>query len=506
LVIWDGLEPHRCGVGFYSASARADRVEFLSGYARDSIQSILRGPRSKQRELLNFCPAAFRQLRDHVRRALCRMRRPTLVRAFWQQTKCDMLYNVNEQEHAACPDILAPRMKYDLCVIGGAGHVGFPLSVGFAGKGKRVVIYDINKSAIETIARAEMPFMEPGCETLLGSTINKTLFTSCDIATIGEAKFIIVIIGTPVDEHLNPVWDQLNTFFDSIMPYLRGDQIVILRSTVYPGTTSRLRRDLRRKIPGIEVCFACERILEGKAMEELYSLPQIIAGEDDDAIAQVAALFRELTSEIIVTGCIEAELAKLFTNSWRYIQFATANQFYMIAEQYGADFYEIFRAMVFNYPRAKSFPRPGFAAGPCLFKDTMQLNAFSNNQFSLGHCAMLVNEGLPNFLLPMLKGKCNLSEMRVGILGMAFKAESDDRRESLSYKLRKILLFESKEVICSDEYIKDQRFVSAEELVTESDVIIIGAPHAAYKRLDYKGKIVVDVWDLTSQAESKGKA
>jgi UDP-N-acetyl-D-mannosaminuronic acid dehydrogenase len=278
---------------------------------------------------------------------------------------------------------------------------------------------------------------------------------------------------------------------------------VILRSTVYPGTTSRLRRTLKRIVPGIEVCFACERILEGRALEELYTLPQIIAGEDEVAVAEVGALFRQLTSEIIVTGCVEAELAKLFTNSWRYIEFATANQFYMIAEQYGANFYEIYEAMTFNYPRAKSFPRPGFAAGPCLFKDTMQLSAFSNNQFFLGHSAMLVNEGLPNFLLQMVKAKCDLTEKIVGILGMAFKSESDDRRESLSYKLKKLFQLEAKEVLCSDEYIEDNSFVCASKLIDNSDIIIIGAPHRAYKGLNFKGKSVIDVWNLTGQGNKK---
>jgi UDP-N-acetyl-D-mannosaminuronic acid dehydrogenase len=309
-------------------------------------------------------------------------------------------------------------------------------------------------------------------------------------------------VGTPVDEHLNPMHEQLWRFFDEIGQHLRGDQIVILRSTVYPGTTSSIRRRLKKKLPGIEVCFACERILEGKAMEELYKLPQIIAGENTLAVEEVAGLFRNLTPEIIVTGCIEAELTKLFNNSWRYIQFATANQFYMISEMYGANFYEIYSAMTHNYPRAANFPRPGFAAGPCLFKDTMQLNAFANNNFHIGSSAMLINEGLPNFLVSRLKLSHDLSEMTVGILGMAFKGESDDARESLSYKLRKILLTEASEVLCSDEYICDARFVPAEELIRRADVVMIGAPHKAYKALDYSGKVLVDVWNL---AGSTGK-
>ena len=386
-------------------------------------------------------------------------------------------------------------MEYDVCVIGGASHVGLPLSIAFAAEGRRVVIYDINEKALVDISEGRMPFMERGCEPFLRSTIHKTLFTSNDASSIQAAKFVVVIVGTPVDDHYNPVHERLWDFFEGIESHLRSDHILILRSTVFPGTTSNVRRRLRDKIPGIEVCFACERILEGKAMEELRTLPQIIAGDNRQAVDAVADLFRSVTREIIITGCIEAELTKLFSNSWRYIQFATANEFYMISELYGADFNEVYSAMTRNYPRTANFPRPGFAAGPCLFKDTMQLNAFANNSFHLGRSAMIINEGLPNFVISRLKSSCDLSTMTVGILGMAFKAESDDPRESLSYKLRKNLLVETKEVICSDEYITDNRFVPADELIRRSDIVIIGAPHAAYRSMDFKGKRVVDVWN-----------
>jgi UDP-N-acetyl-D-mannosaminuronic acid dehydrogenase len=253
---------------------------------------------------------------------------------------------------------------------------------------------------------------------------------------------------------------------------------------------------LKEKYPEIEVCFCPERIAEGKAMEELYSLPQIISGFDEKAIEETKQLFGLLTNDVIVTKPLEAELTKLFSNSWRYIQFATANQFYMIAEEYGADFYEVYNAMTYNYPRTKTFPKPGFAAGPCLFKDTMQLSSFSHNKFFLGHSAMLINEGLPNFLIERLKMKYDLSKMTVGILGMAFKAESDDIRESLSVKLKKILEIETKKVLCSDVYIQKPYFISEEQMIDECDVIIIGAPHKKYKTLDYKGKVVVDVWNF----------
>jgi UDP-N-acetyl-D-mannosaminuronic acid dehydrogenase len=268
---------------------------------------------------------------------------------------------------------------------------------------------------------------------------------------------------------------------------------------VFPGTTERLRDWIRQKQKAVELAFCPERIAEGYALRELDTLPQIVSSFSEEGVRRSSELFGLLTDDIVVLSPIEAELAKLFNNVWRYIKFATANQFYMIANDHNADFYRIHHAMTYNYPRAKDFPKPGFAAGPCLFKDAMQLAAFNNNDFYLGHAAMLVNEGLPNYVVSKLKQKYDLRELTVGILGMAFKGNSDDPRESLSYKLKKILAFESRRVLCSDVYIDDDGFVSAEELVREADVIILGAPHREYAELQLpvgEDKVVVDIWNM----------
>lgn len=386
-------------------------------------------------------------------------------------------------------------MKYDVCVIGGGGHAGLPLSIVFAREKKKVIIYDINKKALEKINKGEMPFIEEKAEEYLKKVIGKTLFTTDKPDAISEAKFIIVIIGTPVDEYLNPKFHDMKQFFEDILPYLNNRQIVILRSTVYPGISQKINKILKNKYPRIETCFCPERILEGKAIEELYGLPQIVSGFNENAVKKVSRLFKLLTKDIKIISPLEAELAKLFTNSWRYVQFAIANQFFMIAEEYDADFYKIYHAMTYNYPRTKSFPKPGFAAGPCLFKDTIQLSAFTNNKYFLGHSAMLVNEGLPDFVIQRLKKRYDLTKKTIGILGMTFKAESDDKRSSLSFKLKKIAEVESKEVLCSDAYINEDGFVSEEELINRSDIIIIGTPHKRYKKLNYKKKILVDIWD-----------
>lgn len=369
-----------------------------------------------------------------------------------------------------------------------------PLSIAFADQGLKTLIQDINEAALQPIAAGIMPFMDKGADEVLKRVIGKSLFVTVNPAAASKARYIVVVIGTPVDTHLNPELRSLKRLSQELGPHLRDGQVVILRSTLYPGTTEHMQEDLRKFCPGVHVCFCPERIAQGRALEELHSLPQIVSGFHQDAIEAASQLFRKLTRHIVVTSPLEAELTKLFTNSYRYIQFAIANQFYMIAGDYGVDFHRIYDAMTQDYPRLADFPRPGFASGPCLFKDTMQLSAFTNNKFFLGHGAMLINEGLPNYLVSQTKQRMDLREKTAGILGMAFKADSDDKRESLSYKLRKVLEIEAGKVLCSDPYIREEGFVSDKTLIEASDVIFIGAPHALYKHFDYGGKPVVDVW------------
>jgi UDP-N-acetyl-D-mannosaminuronic acid dehydrogenase len=203
---------------------------------------------------------------------------------------------------------------------------------------------------------------------------------------------------------------------------------------------------------------------------------------------------------MIRTSTKEAELAKLFTNTWRYMKFAVANQFFMIAHQAGVDYANVLHAIRHEYPRAADLPGPGFAAGPCLFKDTMQLAAFTADHFPMGQAAMQVNEGLPAYLVSALERRYgNLRGRTIGILGMAFKAESDDSRASLSYKLRKLLSWAGATVLCADPYVRDPRLVPAERVVADSEVVVLGVPHRAYRGLSIGGKDVVDIWGALGQ-------
>jgi UDP-N-acetyl-D-mannosaminuronic acid dehydrogenase len=387
------------------------------------------------------------------------------------------------------------EFDYDVVIAGGLGHVGLPLGIALAKKGKRTVLYDINQHTIAFVKRGEMPFLEHGAQEQLQEVLGKTLHVTSEKSVVSNARFIIVSLGTPIDEHLNPRFSGFHQFFSEILDYLRDDQHIIIRSTVFPGTTEKLVDFLRSKGKKTKVSVCPERIAEGKAMEELASLPQIVGALDEVAMQEAKELFSVLTNKVLFLTPKEAEIAKLITNTWRYIQFAISNQLYIIAAQNDIDFYRIYKAVTYEYPRLKGLPRAGFAAGPCLFKDTMQIAAYSNNSFFLGHAAMLVNEGLPNFIVQRLKENNQLADKTVGILGMAFKADSDDARESLSYKLKKILEREAKEVLCTDPYVPDPNLVSLDEVLEKSDIVILGAPHSVYKQIKQpSNRKIVDVW------------
>ena len=392
--------------------------------------------------------------------------------------------------------MIAGTPDLDVVLLGGGGHVGLPLSLAFAKAGLRVGIYDTNQATLDRIAAGEMPFLETGADELLREVLpTGRLEFGSDGSMITRTNNLVVIIGTPVDEFLAPSMAIFEKAVDQIAPHLRDGALVALRSTVYPGTTAYVAQHLAARGCTVDVAFCPERIAEGHALEELRSLPQIIGADDDQAAERATALFDRIAASTIRTTTREAELAKLFTNTWRYMKFAVANQFFTIAHSAGVDYNNVLRAIREDYPRAADLPGPGFAAGPCLFKDTMQLSAFTSDHFPLGQAAMQVNEGLPAYIVSALERRYgSLQGMTVGILGMAFKSESDDPRASLSYKLRKLLNWAGARVVCTDPYVQDARLETLECVLQESDVLILGAPHKPYRNLQVGGKDVVDVW------------
>jgi UDP-N-acetyl-D-mannosaminuronic acid dehydrogenase len=386
----------------------------------------------------------------------------------------------------------------DVVIVGGCGHVGLPLALSLADCGYRVGIDDIDAAKIEQVKSGRVPFLENGAEALLRKLLpTGRLELASDPRLLARTDTIILVIGTPIDEFMNPSVRIFERVLDELVPHLRDGCLVVLRSTVFPGTTESVERRLRDAGIRAEVAFCPERIAEGHALEELRTLPQLVGATSDSAFEKAGRIFERLGVSVVRTTPLEAELAKLLTNTWRYMKFAIANQFFQIAHRSGLDYNRVLDAIRHDYPRAADLPGPGFAAGPCLLKDTMQLSAYTPDHFPMGQAAMQINEGLPNYIVDTLNSRRPLFGRTVGILGMAFKGESDDPRASLSYKLRKLAAFKGAIVMCTDPYVHDQSFEPLEKVLHDSDLLVIAAPHREYRKLDLDGREVVDIWGIT---------
>ena len=388
--------------------------------------------------------------------------------------------------------------QYDACVVGGAGHVGAPLAIVMATHGIRTLVLDIDGKALATIADGRLPFLDEGGEPALRVALEAGMlgFTT-DFARTSGIPVLIVTIGTPIDEFHNPMLRAVTDCIDQLIPHLTDDQTIILRSTVSPGSTELVQEHLRTRGKETKVAFCPERVVQGQATRELQSLPQIISGMTPEAEEIAADLFSRFTPKLVRMAPKEAEYAKLFSNAYRYIQFAAANQFFVMVESEGLDYRRVLTGLQADYPRLRDLPGPGFAAGPCLYKDTLQLASVANSQFALGQAAINVNEGLPDFIIGQLRRRFALRDLTVGILGMAFKADSDDTRSSLSYKLKRLLAVRAREVLTTDPFVRtDPTLLPLDEVIDRSDLLIVGVPHSSYRSLDIGNKPVVDMWGL----------
>ena len=386
--------------------------------------------------------------------------------------------------------------KRNISIIGGAGHIGFPLGLILSSKGFEVSLIDKNKNNIKKINNGEVPFLEENSKKLLTDMRKKKrIYATDQINQISKSKYIIICITTPITNQLNPNLKPFINFFHQLKKKIKKDQIVIIRSSIYPGICEKVYKVIAKKCKNLSYCP--ERIVQGKSIVELPKLPQLVSGKSKKAILESGKLFKTICKKIIYTEVIEAELIKLFSNAYRYINFAISNQFYMICQNQNLNFFKIRNIMREGYMRNANIPESGFTAGPCLLKDTMQLSSFYNHRFKLGHAAMSVNEGIPIFIIKKLQKKFDLRKKTVGVLGLTFKAETDDIRDSLSIKLVKLLELKKIKTLQSDEFYKNKKNISKNDLVKKSDIIILATPHKAYKRLKIKkNKTVVDIWGL----------
>ena len=380
-----------------------------------------------------------------------------------------------------------------ISIIGGAGHIGLPLAVKLTEKKFIVNIVDTNKKQIELIKKKIPPFKEKDLESRLSYAINKKrLLFSKELNSIKNSKFIIICVGTPISSKLKP---NLNLFFNlikKIKKFLNNKHHLIIRSSVIPGTCDKIYNLINVNCKNISYCP--ERIVEGLSLQELPIIPQIISGSNKTTIKEAKKIFKKITGDLIECSFIEAELSKIFSNMYRYINFAIPNEMYLISKKLNADFSKIREIMRFNYSRNNGLAKAGFVGGPCLMKDSMQMSYIFNKKNSLVNAAYETNENLPNEIIKNLQKQKNYKSKIVGVLGLTFKPDSDDTRGSLSLKLLKILKRKKFKYLYSDPYVKFNKNISEKKLIYKSDIIIIGTNHKQYINLKInKKKQLIDL-------------
>ncbi len=380
-----------------------------------------------------------------------------------------------------------------ISIIGGAGHIGLPLAVKFAENNFNICIIDKNKKNSIKIKNKIPPFKEKDLKNRLKNVINKNKISiSTNLEEIQNSKYIFICLGTPISNNLKP---DLNTFFNvikTIKKYLNKDSHLVIRSSVLPGTCKKILKIISSKCSNLTYCP--ERIVEGKSLHELPVIPQIISGSNTNTEKEVKKIFIKITKNIIFCNFIEAELSKIFSNMFRYINFAIPNEMYLISKKLGADFNKIWNVMKYKYPRNNGLAKAGFVGGPCLMKDTMQISYLFGKKVSLMNSAFETNEKLPEKILEIFHKEKNFKNKTIGILGLTFKPESDDLRGSTSFKLLKLLKKKRYKFLFSDPFIDLQDKISEKKLIRKSDIIIIGTNHKKYKNLKIdKKKTVIDI-------------
>lgn len=397
----------------------------------------------------------------------------------------------------------------------GTGRVGLPLSLAFVEAGADVTGIEINEEIRKTVLEdRKMPFLEPGFEDVLESGKFK-MQESIDSSL--EVEFYVVTVGTPLLHHIETDLSAVTKVVTEIAGHMKPGQTLIMRSTTAPQTTEYVKKILEKNTGytvGKEIFLACcpERILEGKAREELLSLPQIVGTMDDGSAERAQKLFDLLGTEVLHCDYTTAELVKLFNNVSRYAYFALANVLAMIAVDYGAEPYKILELTNHKYPRPIT-SKPGFTAGTCLRKDFGMLSeAYWSTDILIS--SWRINETMPKFLVDTAKKKWgDLSQFNIGILGYSFKKDADDVRDTLSDKLLRYVHRECPaQVIIQDHLVKEEEVNLLQDMkfshdfkntVENSDLLFIATNHSLYtdqkdiilKKVAKQSCKVVDLWN-----------
>ncbi len=413
----------------------------------------------------------------------------------------------------------SPQHTADVSVVG-LGRVGLPLALSFADRGLRVIGIDNDPTRLTAVREGTMPFQETGAQELLdrvhgvqerapeskqarrgkqdpspeqahnggqpppGGDPTGRLELSERVADAARARHIVITLGTPSFSHIEIDMRDIRSALDDLLGVLAPGHSLVLRSTVAPGTTEFVAGYLA-KHRGFQigeevfVAHAPERIAAGRFLEEIDTLPCIIGGVGSRSGEVAAELFGVFEAPIVQTTPAQAELAKIWANILRYTNFALPNLLMMDCERHGANVFEVIDLINRDYPRG-GIAQPGLTGGTCLRKDF----AFSEERSNAPGMLLAVsrvNESVPLFLVEGLRRRLgSLSGRKVAVLGLAFKADTDDERDSLAHKLVRLLERELADVAVHDLHVPTPT-VSFEQAVEDAAAVVVAANHSEFR-------------------------
>ena len=388
----------------------------------------------------------------------------------------------------------------------GLGRVGLPMALYLASKKYQVIGFDIDEKRLSDLKSGKFPFKEKGGQELLTKHLNKGFaLTNRPKLAIESSKYIILTVGTPVNTYMNPNFKQVFSAIDQICKYIKKDQTILLRSTLAPSTTEKIEERLEKKTKlkigkDIFVAYVPERTAEGSTIEEMPYIPQIIGANQKKSQKKASVFFKKISPSVLLSDSRSAEIAKLICNMYRYVNFALGNELMMLSDKQDRNVYEIIRLANTDYKRG-GVSYPGFSAGPCLFKDGFFLiNGAPYTE--LISTSWSINERIPNYLIDQLSSKTKISGKKAAVLGLAFKKNSDDPRDSLSYKVVKVLENERAEVVASDPYIESPKLADS---LKNAKIVVVATNHDRYKKLGLskivkmtaqKSIFLIDIWNM----------
>jgi UDP-N-acetyl-D-mannosaminuronic acid dehydrogenase len=394
----------------------------------------------------------------------------------------------------------------------GLGRIGLPLALSFADRGIDVIGIERQDVVLEQLAAGHMPFHETGTQDVLERVLPSGRFERTKVVQeAARADHIVLTLHTPSYSHIEIDVSQIRGVIDDLLPVLREGHSLILRSTVAPGTTEWVAGyiEQRRGFRAGEELFVAhvpERIAENHFLEEIATLPCIVGGVGEGSSARAGELFEVFGTEIVHTTPVQAELAKIWTNILRYTQFALPNLLMMECEQYGANVFDVIDLINHDYPRG-GIAQPGLTAGACLRKDF----TFSEERSSAPGMLLAVSrvhETVPTFLVKGLKSRLggSLRDLKVAVLGLTFKRDSDDLRDSLSHKVVRMLERELAHVARHDPHVPEES-EPLDAALDGADAVVVATNHSEFAGLLERlpeGILLVDPWNVTGSGRVFG--